>query len=497
VIHFPDHHGESPEEDEEGLPLTWALDNVELTTVGIDVGSTTSHLLFARLHLQRLAQRLSSRFQVVHREVLYRSPIWLTPYRAEGLIDAQTLHERAIEAYREAGLEAEQIDTGAVILTGVALERQNSRAVAEQLAAGGRFVCASAGHHLEAILAARGSGAAARSRQVAGRGLHLDVGGGTTKLALLEGGEVLETAAVAVGGRLVVLDRAGRVERIEPAAATVARAAGLELRPGAPLPTPARRVLAEAMAGAVLDATRGARSGLTGELLLTPGLEGRFGGPTVTCSGGVSEYLTGRAPEVGDLGPELAAAMRRTFAAAGLELQPLPQGIRATVIGASQFSVQLSGNTVHVPSPQLLPLRNLPVIRPRLDGHLSRAAVAAAVRRARDRLDLAEPAPLAVALALCGEPEYGLLRELAHGVAAALPEHFERGLPLVLVLDADLARSLGRVLEEELGPRDTLVVVDGLELLELDYIDLGELVRPTGVLPVVIKSLAFSSAGSG
>src|SRR5712691_13522044 len=81
------HDGDAGVRDDDGFDVTWALDNVELTTVGVDVGSSTSHLLFAKLHLQRLTQSLSSRFVVVHREVLHRSPILLTPYRPDGLID--------------------------------------------------------------------------------------------------------------------------------------------------------------------------------------------------------------------------------------------------------------------------------------------------------------------------------------------------------------------------------------------------------------------------
>src|SRR5207237_9922815 len=109
-----------------------ALDNVELTTVGVDVGSSTSHLLFARLHLQRLTESLSSRFVVVSREVLHRSPILLTPYRPDtGLIDIDALERFVDGAYADANLTPEDVDTGAVILTGTALERANARAVAE------------------------------------------------------------------------------------------------------------------------------------------------------------------------------------------------------------------------------------------------------------------------------------------------------------------------------------------------------------------------------
>src|SRR5438552_12923103 len=185
-IVFPDHHAGGAEDEiepEELASLAWKIDNVELLTVGVDIGSSTSHLLFARLHLQRLAQTLSSRFAVVKREVLHRSPVLLTPYRPDGLIDVQALESFVHAAYSEAGLSPDQIDTGAVILTGAALERANARAVAELFAgSGGKFVCASAGHNLEGILAAHGSGAVALSHQRKETLLHVDVGGGTTKL---------------------------------------------------------------------------------------------------------------------------------------------------------------------------------------------------------------------------------------------------------------------------------------------------------------------------
>src|SRR5438132_5199132 len=217
--------------DGDGFDVTWALDNVELTTVGVDVGSSTSHLLFARLHLQRLTQSLSSRFVVVQREVLHRSPIILTPYRPlTGLIDVAVLEQFVYAAYAEAGLTPKDVDTGAVILTGAALERANARAVAELFAgSGGKFVCASAGHNLEGILAAHGSGAVALSHQRGDTLLHVDVGGGTTKLGVLRNGEVLCTAAIHVGGRLVAVDAEDHVTRIEPSATLVADELGIPL----------------------------------------------------------------------------------------------------------------------------------------------------------------------------------------------------------------------------------------------------------------------------
>lgn len=504
AIHFPDHHGE---EEGGSAPADavdealWKLDNVELVTVGVDVGSSTSHLIFARLHLQRLSQSLSSRFAVVKREVLHRSPILITPYRPDGLIDAAALERFVASAYEGAGLRPDEIDTGAVILTGAALERANARAVAELFAgSGGRFVCASAGHNLEAILAAHGSGAVALSHRRGDALLHVDIGGGTSKLSLLRDGEVLETAAVGVGGRLVAFDPDGRVVRIEHVARSIAERLGLRLELGRPFSKHDRARLVEALVDVLLETMGGEPSSELGRtmLLTEPLAFADDARPSaVTFSGGVAEYLYGRETAFfDDLGPDLAAAVRAADERGALPArsESLGEGIRATVIGASQFTVQLSGNTVHIPNPAVLPLRNLPVVHPRLPaGELAEGAVQAAIRTSFRRLDLVEgEQPVAVALTWRGEPRYATLRALAGGLAGALPRSLRAGFPLVIALQEDVGRSLGGILDEEFDVRADLVSIDGLQLRELDYVDVGELIEPAHVVPVVVKSLAFA-----
>lgn len=495
-FHFPDHHGEDSEPDEaEDESTAWLLDNVELTTVGIDIGSSTSHLLFARLHLQRLSQSLSSRFAVVHREVLYRSPIMLTPFAYDDLISPGALREFIDRAYSEAGLTPDSVDTGAVILTGVALQSPNARAVAELLSgSGGRFVCASAGHNMEAILAAHGSGAVALSRRVPKPILHLDIGGGTTKLALLVDGAVVATAAVAVGGRQIAIHPDGRPWKIDLPARAAANDLGLELPIMVAADPDDIRKVAARLVEVVIEAAGGeVTSPLARRLMLTPPLSMEARPRLWTCSGGVAEYVFGReSTEFGDMAPMLAAAFREACAREGVELRALDEGIRATVIGASQFTVQLSGSTVHITNQSVLPLRNLPVVRPHLPEELEEAAVAAAVAEAFRRLDLVEGAePAVLALPWQGEPHYRALRALAGGVAQATPRSQAAGHPLVIACEGDIGRSLGAILQEELGVTADLVSIDGLELLELDYIDVGEVIEPAGVVPVVIKSLLF------
>src|SRR5262249_46172467 len=229
--------------------VAWGADNVELTTVGIDIGSSTSHLMFARVHLQRLSSALSSRFVVVERKILWQSPILLTPYRGDYTIDVDDLGGFIGGCYAYAGIEPEAVDSGAVILTGEALKRRNARAIADLFSEeAGKFVCASAGHHMECQMAAHGSGAVALSRGHNATLLNVDIGGGTTKFALIENRPLLPTPPISAGGRPILDGQAGGLTGIERPAEQMAKALGIELALGAPLAPENRQRIAARMA---------------------------------------------------------------------------------------------------------------------------------------------------------------------------------------------------------------------------------------------------------
>jgi ethanolamine utilization protein EutA len=495
----------TPEESQHLSETIWSADNVELTTVGIDVGSSTSHLMFARVHLQRLSTGLSSRFVVAERQVLWRSPILLTPYRADGSIDADGLGAFVEQGYEQAGLGRGQVDSGAVILTGEALKRDNARAIADRFAeTGGGLVCATAGHHLEAALAAHGSGAVALSRQEDKTILNVDIGGGTTKFALVQGGAILATAAVAVGGRLLVHGPDGLISRCDEPILRLADSLAMDLEPGAPVSAEQRGRLAREMARIIVAMLRqdGAK-GLAGELLVTEPLPAAPKPDAITFSGGVAEYLFGRETgDFGDLGRDLAHQIGHALARGEA---PAPvwdpgHGIRATAIGAAQFTVEVSGNTIHVSEPGLLPLRNVPVLSCGFDlgseidwgSEIDRGSVAEEVRRALERHGLDDrDSTVALAIAWQGEPSHGRLRALAEGISAGLPATVARGGPIVLLVDADIAMTIGRLFREEIAGHCHVVAVDGVQLKDFDFVDIGAVIRPTNVVPVVIKSLLF------
>ena len=147
-------------------------DEILLVSVGVDIGSSTSHLVFSRL----LLERLDNRYVVSKREVVHESGVLLTPYRADQSIDADALRTFIDTQYDLAKVDPRAIDTGALILTGVAVRRSNARAIGDLFAAqAGKFVSVSAGDALETTLAAFGSGAAARSIRESNRVMNVDI----------------------------------------------------------------------------------------------------------------------------------------------------------------------------------------------------------------------------------------------------------------------------------------------------------------------------------
>ena len=503
-----------------------AREITQVTSVGIDVGSATAHLVFSRLALRRQQEETASRYRVVHRETIARSPIALTPYVGGDQIDAAALKGTFGAAFRDAGLTPETIDTGALIITGSAASRANAATIAGLFAdQSGKFVAATAGPHLEALLAAHGSGAVARSAEDVSTLLHLDVGGATSKLSVIQHGNVLNSMAIEVGARLITCDDAGHVTRLEPAGARAAEAAlSRPLALGDTLDAAARAAIAERLADALfLALERRPLDELATSLLVTDPLF--YEGPidAVTCSGGVAEYVYElEQRDFGDLGPDLGAAIRCRLAAPNYyyPLLPVDERIRATVIGAAQYTLQVSGRSIYVARPGLLPLRGLPVVAPALpaDG-MAPEAITAAIRAALQRHDLVDgEQPLAVAFRwehqpyselLRGlaerrvpgatalfrrlEPEHRLLHGLAGAIAAALPQTLARHQPLVVVCDNDVGSLLGRLLAEETAPGADVICLDEIELGPFDYVDVGEQLPGGAAVPVVVKSLVFGT----
>ncbi|MCC6890520.1 MAG: ethanolamine ammonia-lyase reactivating factor EutA [Hyphomicrobiales bacterium] len=503
-----DHDHDHFEFDDDG-PLEenpiWLQDHVTLVSVGIDIGSSGTQVIFSRINLRRYGEDLTSRYYVTSRETLYQSPVALTPYASEERIDDDGLKRIIDDAYKAAGLDPAQIDTGAVILTGEALRRENAAAIAKLLSEqGGDFVCATAGHHMESMLAAYGSGASKASHEGGKRILNIDIGGGTTKLAIVEKGFVTATAAVHIGGRLQVVDK-GTIVRLDPAGRYHARQAGFDWNKGDAINPELLDAVAETMADELVAAlTQRPMPPTVAHLYLTdPILDfGRIDG--MLFSGGVGEYVYGReSRDFGDIGRRLGQAIRRRVDAGKFPwpLLPAVECIRATALGASEYSVQLSGNTSYISKPgELLPRRNLQVLQPSFEcgETIDADRLAAAIRAHFTAFDLIEgEGEVALALKWQGMPAYERIAAFAEGIRKGLKNTIEHRKPVYIMLDGDIAQTLGAILREELLVESEILCIDGVMLRDFDYIDLGRIRMPSYTVPVTIKSLVFSEDVQG
>jgi ethanolamine utilization protein EutA len=479
----------------------WIADNVILTSVGIDIGSSGTQVIFSRLHLRRMAEDLSSRYYVVSRETLYQSPVELTPYESETRISDVRLGEILDSAYAGAGVVPGDVDAGAVILTGEALRRENAEAIAATVSEhGGDFVCATAGHHMESMLAAFGSGAAKASLEGDRRILNVDIGGGTCKLAVVEKGRVTATAAVHIGGRLQVIDADGRIVRLDQAGQHHAHRAGFHWSLGDRVGAADLERVADSMADDLIAALiqRPLPDDIR-DLYLTDPIEDLGAIDGVMFSGGVGEYVYDRETrDFGDMGLRLGRAIRRRLARGALPWPLLPAGecIRATALGASEYSVQLSGNTCFISNPGvLLPRRNLQVLQPPFvcEEVIDPEALAGAIRSHRKAFDVeGSEQEIALAFHWRGAPAYERISAFAKGLVSGVGDMIAAGKPLYVMLDGDVAQSLGAILREDLGVRNEILVIDGVVLWDFDYIDLGRIRLPSRTVPVTIKSLVFS-----
>ena len=501
IAHEGHEHHPSIETKKALADSIWEQEHIELVTVGIDIGSSTSHLIFAKVHLQRRTQGLSSRYEVIKREILWQSPIRFTPFLGNGLIDADSLNGFIEHAYFDAGLHKHDVDSGAVILTGEAIKRSNAKAIDELFAQqAGKFVCATAGHRLECVLAAHGSGAVERSKRLRKKVLHVDIGGGTTKFALIDAGKIVSIAACAVGGRLMATDGDGHWTRCDESILAVVDDLKIQFHHVSELKDAEREMIVERLA-AVLVAmvSRASSDPLTEQLLLTEPLLWPVIPEEMSFSGGVSEFIYGRQTEpLGDLAFDLASKLIKKIRANSdlPEVVEVQHGIRATVIGASQFTVQVSGKTIFTDSLDFLPLRNVPVVHPNIDLSLEDIdvdVIAAEIVSACLMRDIDRDSQVALSFAWKGDPSYQRLKAIADAIDLALCRP-DRIAPLVIVIDGDVGRLLGRILNQELNKGKYVLSLDGVVLSDLDFIDVGELIHPPGVIPLVIKSLVFDSA---
>jgi ethanolamine utilization protein EutA len=389
------------------------------------------------------------------------------------------------------------------VITGEALNKENSKPILEYFAKdSGKFICASAGPNHEALLAAYGCGAVDLSKVEKARVLNVDAGGGTTKFSLIQDGVVSQTAAINVGARLIAFDKDGTVTRVETPAIYIMKELGHTVELGKKLTEKEKEDFAALMVKYLIEVIEGGPSSpLAKKLMITDPLKDYHGIRQIdhiVFSGGVSEYIYDHdKTSYGDFGPLLGKNVREYLARSpnkGFLREPM-EGIRATVIGAGEYTIQASGNTSYISSIEAMPVFGLKVIRTFIGQDDSAEE---SMKRALTKFDLpCFTSGLALALSLNGQPDYQLIRKVADGIAAVLKKSDDPSAPLFLVLDIDVAKSLGGILKEELKVKREIIAVDGIDVGDLDFIDIGRPMGITEVIPVTIRSFMFPTSRLG
>ncbi len=469
----------------------------DVLSVGIDVGTSTTQVVFSQLSLHDVARPGQiPRLQVDEKSVLHRSPTHTTPLTAPDEVDAPALAALVTAEYAAAGIRPDQIETGAVIITGETARTRNADAILAALSAeAGDFVVTVAGPNAEAQIAGRGSGVARWSVDHYAQVTTIDVGGGTANAAVFTMGRHVSSSALAVGGRQIEIDATGRIRRMPPPGRALVTHLGLDLREGGTASLADLRRVADLMADLLADLATGVPVTIPG-IQLTPPLTGTDRSTSLFLTGGIGACYYEQTPcaslaEVavhGDIGPLLADAMRRNTRLQALGVRRPPETRQATVLGAASQTVTLSGSTIWADA-ALLPLRNLPVLRPALAARGGSLSFAEAVHAARARWDLDDDAQAAVVVDLPSGLSYADLTAVATDIA----DHHDRhggGRPLVLVMTQDYAQVLGQTIRG-IRPNLPLLVIDQVGLGEGDFVDIGLPMLDGRAVPLSIKTLVF------
>ena len=455
-----------------------------LLSVGIDIGTTTTQLVFSRLTLRNEGAAFSvPHFAIAEKEVLYRSAIHFTPLLSDTRIDAAGVRDIVAREYAASGFAKSDVQTGAVIITGETARKENAREVLDALAGfAGDFVVATAGPALESVLAGKGSGAQAYSEAHRCAVLNLDIGGGTTNLALFENGILQDAGCLNVGGRLMKFAPDGTLTYLSPV-----------LRPHCAFSVGQRLTEAElqGVLRLLVDVLCRAVRGVGGiDDFITDKAVTVTGAPLLSFSGGVADLIDDKPREsfaYGDLGVLLGRAIFRSPLCQNRFLRA-KETIRATVIGAGSHTTELSGSTIFYDRVRF-PLKNLPVAAlTKQEEALEPPALAERIRAKTALFSGGTPAVLA--LHGLKNPRFSELCKLADGVAIGLRQRAESGEPLIIAVRADMGKALGQAVGMLL-PEAPLVCLDSVALDEGSFLDIGAPVAGGQVLPVVVKTLAL------
>ena len=477
-------------------------DKTAILSVGIDVGTSTTQVVFSKLQMDNAGGYFSvPRVAIVDKEVVYKSEVYMTPLKTDVLIDTDALRNIVAAEFRKAGYRPEDTDSGAVIITGESARKENSDAVLKSLSDfAGDFVVSAAGPDMESLIAGKGSGAWQYSMDHHCRVANLDIGGGTTNVVLFEDGETLARGCLDIGGRLICMNPQGIITKVSPAAAVMAQAAGVSVSVGDRCDELKLTAVTRQMAAA-LNAYLGVGTKDIDAILRQIKTTGSRDFPVpekvqaVFFSGGVADLIYHESADTwayGDIGVLLGRAIRESRLFTDFQKMEPGETIRATVVGAGTYTTTISGSTITY-SDDIFPLKNIPVIK--LDEELQEACFAGetepVIRRIQWVLGQNDEEHFILAMPGKRNPGYMEMKRAAASIRQIMDRVQPPGEPILLVIESDIAKAMGQMIRQQPDLKRQVVAIDSIHVEDGEYVDMGKPMMNGMVIPVVVKTLIF------
>ncbi len=473
-----------------------------ILSVGIDIGTSTTQLVFSRIIIENTASFASvPRISIIDKKVIYKSGIYFTPLISQTEIDGSKQKDIVEREYQKAGIKPSDLSTGVAIITGETARKHNASQVMETLSGlAGDFVVATAGPDLEAIIAGKGAGAHTLSKNTGKTVANLDIGGGTTNIAVFKNGEVIDTCCLDIGGRLIRLQKNTlKVKYLAPKLERLSAGIGLDIALNKEVTMQQIRGITERMAVIIEEVLGiGDRSPELLYMLTTQDLRRNYKIDCISFSGGIADCIYGTIEggmfQFGDIGIILGESIRKSAIFDKYEIAIPPETIRATVIGAGTHTVDISGSTINY-TKDMFPLKNIPILKVSAkDEDSDYDRIAEGVReKFKWFCHGGEQQQIALAIKGVKNPSFRQVSKIAGEVIKGLEELLKTKLPIIVIIENDMAKALGQTLHNRLEYGRDVICIDDIRVENGDYIDIGKPLAGGRVVPVIIKTLVFNS----